>query len=320
MKKKLLLLATLSLLLTGCGSTPKLKNGEEVLVELKDGTKYSVDEIWQEFKEDYAISIILDKVDTKLLESEYKDSKSDIDDYVSATETNIRANYESEDELLGALQNFGYSSLEDYLDMVRANRLRSLLTTDFAKSKVTDKEVEKYYKEEIVGDIEAVHILVKPSGTDTASDTKAKEKANEIIEAINKDIKSGTKALDAFKKYKDNDDVKFEELGKITKGDMVTEFDDAAFALSVNKYTKSPVKTSYGYHIILKTKEYEKEKLEDMKDEIKTTLAEEKISDDSTMQDQALNDLRKRNGIKINDKDIERAYNKYMNYKLNLDK
>ena len=68
MKKKILLLATLTLLLTGCGQTPKLKNGEEVLVEMSDGTKYSVDEIWKEFKEDYAINIILDKIDTKLLE------------------------------------------------------------------------------------------------------------------------------------------------------------------------------------------------------------------------------------------------------------
>lgn len=320
MKKKILLLATLTLLLTGCGSTPKLKNGEEVLVELKDGTTYSVDEIWQEFKEDYAMRIIIDKVDTKLLESEYEDSKSDVDAYVKAMETNLRANYKDENTLLGALQNIGYSSVEDYLDTVRASRLRTLLTNDYAESKVTDKEVEKHYKEEIVGDIEAVHILVTPSGTDTASDTKAKEKATEIINAIKKDIKSGTKALDAFKKYENNDDVKFENLGRFAKGENVTEFDDAAFALKVDKYTTSPVKTSYGYHVILKTKEYEKEKLEDIKDEIKTTIAEEKISEDSTMQEQALNDLRKRNGIKINDEDIERAYNKYMNYVLNQDK
>ena len=320
MKKKLLLLATLTLLLTGCGQNPKLKNGEEVLVELGDGTKYSVDEIWQEFKEDYATSIILDKVDTKLLESEYKDSKSDIDAYVTAMETNMRANYESEEQLLNALQYYGYSSLEDYLDMVRANRLRTLLTNDFAKSKVTDKEVEKYYKDEVVGDIEAVHIVVTPSGTDTANDTKAKEKANEIIEAIKKDIKSGTSALNAFKKYEKNEDVKFEDLGRFSKGKNVTEFDNAAFALKVNNYTTTPVKTSYGYHVILKTKEYEKEKLEDMKEEIKSTLAEDKQEKDSTMQYQALNDLRKRNNIKINDKDIERAYNKYMNYQLNQNK
>ena len=57
-----------------------------------------------------------------------------------------------------------------------------------------------------------------------------------------------------------------------------------------------------------------------MKDKIKTTLAEEKVENDSTMQAQALNDLRKKNNIKINDTDIERAYNKYMNYQLNQDK
>ena len=320
MKKKILLLATLALLVSGCGATPKLKNGEEVLVELKDGTKYSADDIWKEFKSDYALSIILDKVDTKLLEEEFKDSKAEVDEYVSAMETNMRANYESEDQLLGALQNSGYSSIEDYLDMIRANRLRTLLTNDYAKSKVTDKEIEKYYKDEVVGDIEAVHILVTPSGTDTESDSKAKEKATEIINAIKKDIKSGTKPLDAFKKYEKNEDVKFEDLERVTKGDNVTEFDDAAFALKVNKYTTSPVKTSYGYHVIVKTKEYEKEKLEKMKDDIKSKLAEEKTTEDSTMQAQALNDLRKRNDIKINDEDIERAYNKYMNYMLNQNK
>ena len=45
------------------------------------------------------------------------------------------------------------------------------------------------------------------------------------------------------------------DLGYFNKGDMVEEFEEAAYNLKVNEYTKEPIKTSYGYHIILKTDE-----------------------------------------------------------------
>ena len=51
------------------------------------------------------------------------------------------------------------------------------------------------------------------------------------------------------------------DLGYFNKGEMVKEFEDAAYNLKVNEYTKEPVKTTYGYHIILKTGEKDKAKL-----------------------------------------------------------
>ena len=119
MKKKLLLLAVFTLLVTGCGSVPKLKNGEEVLVELKDGTKYSVDEVWSEFKENYAMNLILKKIDEKILEDIYKDSKKEVDDYISSMETNFRANYKDESEMEHFLNQVGYASLDDYLETIK---------------------------------------------------------------------------------------------------------------------------------------------------------------------------------------------------------
>ena len=46
---------------------------------------------------------------------------------------------------------------------------------------------------------------------------------------------------------------------------MEESFETAAYALKVNEYTKEPIKTSYGYHIIKKTKEYDKKELKDVK-------------------------------------------------------
>ncbi len=41
------------------------------------------------------------------------------------------------------------------------------------------------------------------------------------------------------------------DLGYFSKGQMVPEFEQAAFALEVGAYTKEPVKTQFGYHVIL---------------------------------------------------------------------
>jgi len=94
---------------------------------------------------------------------------------------------------------------------------------------------------------------------------------------------------------------------------MVKEFETAAYDLNVNEYTKEPVKTSYGYHIILKTKEYDKDKLENVKKDIIETLANELLENDKTISITALKELRKDKGMKIEDSELKSAYNKYMN-------
>ena len=98
---------------------------------------------------------------------------------------------------------------------------------------------------------------------------------------------------------------------------MVAEFETAAFALKTGAYSTSPVKTTYGYHIIYKRGEKAKAELKDVKDEIKETLAKNKVTADSTLATQAMIDLRKEKGVKFEDSEMEDAYNTYMNYLLN---
>ena len=99
-------------------------------------------------------------------------------------------------------------------------------------------------------------------------------------------------------------------LGKINAGDL--SFEDAAKELKVGSYTTTPVKTEFGYHIILKTAQKDKPALKEVKDDIISDLTDEKLKDDSTLEVTALVELRKKHKVEIQDKDIKKLYEAYV--------
>lgn len=117
--------------------------------------------------------------------------------------------------------------------------------------KLTDNDIKKFYDENkknmvIPETVNARHILVE-----------TKKEADDIIKELEK---SGNKVEEKFielakKKSKDPSSSNGGDLGFFGKEDMVPEFAKTAFALKENTYTKQPVKTNYGYHVIyLKSK------------------------------------------------------------------
>lgn len=133
---------------------------------------------------------------------------------------------------------------EDYLKQVEIMKKEMLIqiaiTKEFSNVSVTEQEVQDYYnahsnmfaQEETVT---ARHILV-----DTV------EKANEILAKI----RDGMTFEVAAEKYsKCPSKSQGGNLGAFTKGQMVPEFSDAAFALELGVVSE-PVKTQFGYHLI----------------------------------------------------------------------
>ena len=317
MKKLLLCMCLVLLLVTSCGKVPVLENGKEAVVTSKDGD-ISVDELYEEMKNTYALNALINMIDLKLLEKDYPsddDEKSYIDSQLEQLEYSFKnsyyVNYYPSFKSF-AVAYFGVSDMNAVKSMLSLEYKKQLYTEDYTKSLVTDKEIEKYYKDEVIGDIKASHILIKADYEDDATtDEKNKayeealKKANEVLAKL----KNGEKFEDLAKTYS-QDGTKNDggDLGWFNKGEMVAEFEDAAIKLEKGKYTTSAVKTKFGYHIILKTDQKDKPKLEEVKEDIIDTLAEEKISKDENMQSKALINLRKDKEIEIHDNTLNKQY------------
>ncbi|XP_054267899.1 peptidyl-prolyl cis-trans isomerase NIMA-interacting 4 [Macrosteles quadrilineatus] len=81
------------------------------------------------------------------------------------------------------------------------------------------------------------------------------EKQSKALEALEK-IKSGMKFNEVAAQYSEDKARQGGDLGWMTRGSMVGPFQDAAFDLPVSSlaspvYTDPPVKTKFGYHIIM---------------------------------------------------------------------
>ena len=90
------------------------------------------------------------------------------------------------------------------------------------------------------------------------------------------------------------------------------DFVDAAAALEEGKYSSTPVKTQFGYHIIYKTKQNEKESLEDSSDTIRDIIAEESLNNNTLLYSEALEALREKYEMNIVDSDLSSDYEEYL--------
>uniref|UniRef100_A0A914CZX6 Peptidyl-prolyl cis-trans isomerase n=1 Tax=Acrobeloides nanus TaxID=290746 RepID=A0A914CZX6_9BILA len=81
------------------------------------------------------------------------------------------------------------------------------------------------------------------------------EKQSKALEAIEK-LKSGMKFNEVAAQYSEDKARSGGDLGWMTRGSMVGDFQDAAFALKTSTlndpiYTDPPIKTKFGYHVIM---------------------------------------------------------------------
>ena len=285
-----------------------LKDGTQPVAEI-DGYTVTANDLYEDMKDVYSISSLLDKIDNKILEEKYPETDEMNDELKQQAESYYSAYkqyYKMDKETF--LSNNGFGSEKAFLEYLRLQYRRNKYAEDYIKTLISDKEVEKYYEDKVYGDINTKHILVK---VDSSASDEDKKKAEDLAKEIISKLNDGKSFDDVKEEYKDQ--ITYEELGyKSYNANLESAYMEAMQKLENNSYSKEPVKTSYGYHVIYRIDQKEKPALEDVKEEIIDSLVSEKKSEDKNISYVALDKMREESGLKFSDTVLEKKYNIYM--------
>ncbi len=289
-----------------------LKDGTQPVVKVNKKT-YTANDLYEDMKSYYSVSLLLDKIDNDLLTKMYPENDTMTSEVKSNAEYYFNTykqyyNYTQEQ----FLEKNGFSSYDAFLDYLRLDYRRNKYLEDYIKKNLSDDEIKKYYDENVFGDINTQHILVEVKSDSDKDDSKklsdadAKKLAEEIITKLN----DGTSWEQIQKDYKDK--VTYEDLSyQSWDASLEESFMTALKKMDNNSYSEEPVKTSYGYHVIHRLDQKKKPTLKKSKDKIISNLISDKKSADSNLLYKSLISLRKEKNINFSDTDMKAKYESY---------
>ena len=313
----IVILAIIIVLLALCKRIPKTKNGEEVLASV-DGYTITSDKLYQDLKDQYGTTNIINMIDEYIANDYVKKLTKDDEKYVDQ----VVDYYKQYAEYYGAtFEDFlsqyvgiqGVTNEKEFREYVTKDYKKTLAVKKYVASTISEEELKKEFNENYKEKLTVRHILIEVN--DETSEEDAKKKAEDLINQLN-EVKDDADKLE--KKFKDlaydnsDDKATYEDGGlfkDFSKSGVDEAFYNASKDLKKGEYTNVPVKSQYGYHVILKVSS-KTNKYKDIKETIKKDLAEKKLNEDSTLQVKSWDKLRKKYKLKINDTDVEKAYKK----------
>ena len=234
----------------------------------------------------YCMKLVLDKAlaDSKI--------KVTADDVAAQLKSEIENMPREQRNMIEQMLKAQGTSIDDIIKEQAANKeaqkmfaFQKFMDSQTGKVTVTPEEVKKFYKEnpdqfkqpgDAADTIRASHILVK---VDEGADEKVWNKAKADIEAIIEQLKKGVDFGKLAAEKSDCPSGKSAQgsLGAFGKGQMVPEFEKAAFELKEGAIS-DPVKTSFGYHVIRRDPAQAERSLsfEEVKDRLTVALTQQK--------------------------------------------
>ena len=173
------------------------------------------------------------------------------------------------------------------VEEARVQALRAVYIDKISNEAVTDDDVRQAY-DDIVSNAEAImerrarHILVDTEDAANALILKLENGAD--FEKLATENSTGPSAQNGG------------DLGYFAASEMVPAFAEAAFTMDVGDYTKQPVKTQFGYHVIKVEDERAREKptFEEMRSQLEQQLRQAVVRE-------KINELREKSNVMIYD-------------------
>ncbi|WP_077324978.1 peptidylprolyl isomerase [Virgibacillus siamensis] len=254
--KKLIAAATITAAVFSLSACSSGDNSEAV-VETEAG-KVTKDQFYEAMKDRYGETVLRELVTIEVLDDKYDVSKEDVDKEVNKVKERLGDNFET------VLKQQGYNSEDAFRNVIKLSLLQEEAVAE--EIKISDKELKQKY-ERMKTEIQASHILVKDKKT-------AKE--------VEKKLKNGADFAKLAKEYSTDKGTakKGGKLGYFSTGDMVPEFEDAAYNLKKGEVS-DPVKSQFGYHIIKVTDKREKKEdigsFKENKDDIRRDILNKRM-------------------------------------------
>ncbi len=313
----IIILVIMVVLLALCKRVPKLKNGEEVLASVK-GLNVTADKFYTSLKNSYGTTDVMNQIDQFIADDYVKKFTKDDNKYIDQVVDYYKqyAEYYGvsfEDFLSQYVGISGVTSEKEFRAYVKKDYKKTLALKKYIGSTISEKELKKEYESNYKEKLTVRHILIEIN--DEVSEEDAKKQAEDLIKQLD-EVKDNADELE--KKFKElaydnsNDSGTYEDGGlfkDFSKSGVDEAFYNASKKLKKGEYTKEPVKSQYGYHVILKVSS-KTTKYKDVKETIKKDLAEKKLNEDATLQTTAWDELRKKYKLKINDSDVKKNYEK----------
>lgn len=299
---------------------PTTSDGKEILATV-NGKTITADDLYSSLKENYGNDELINVIDTYIADKEVEITKEN-EKYVNEVVDYYKeyAEYYGVD-LATFLANYvgvkGITTEDEFYNYVLKDYKKTLTITNYISENVKEEDLKKYYKENYSDKLTVKHILIEVDSEAEDKNKADKEAYNKAVKLIKELDNTSSKKLDSkFEELaKDNSDdtATYNKGGLIedfTKKDVVESFWDASEKLKNGKYTSEPVKSTYGYHVILKVSSTPVEKYKDIKEDVKTAYAESLLADDSTLFAKKWDELRKKYKLSIKDDLMKKAYKK----------
>ena len=229
----------------------------------------------------------------------------------------IKARVGSDDALNRQLKSMGTSPEEMQAKMTEESTAQAVLEREM-KINVSDEEVKKFYddnpgKFEQPESVRASHILLSTLDPDTKKELPEDQKTakHKKAEDLLKRARGGEDFAKLAKEY--SEDPGSKDKGgeyQFARGQMVPEFENAAFALKPNEIS-DVVTTQYGYHIIKLSEKIPAKKVELAKvaPDVKEFLKQQQMQKHQQDLQDYLDKLKKDSGVEILDDSLKRKDN-----------
>lgn len=281
--RKVLLAATLTFSVAGlaaCGSG----DNDDKIAETENGS-VTKDEFYEAMKEQSGSDVLKELIINEVLEDKYDVSDDEVDEQIDELKEEIGDGF---DDLL---EQQGLNE-EELRNDLKSNLLQQeALAEDID---ISDDEIEDYY-ENMQTEIKARHILVEDEET-----------AEKVLDKLD----DGDDFADLAKEYSEDSSAEDGgDIGFFTVGQMVPEFEEAAYKLDKDEVSE-PVQSEYGFHIIevLDKEDVDEDigSLEDNEKEIRQNIVDQKVDPEEAQA--KIQELVEESDIKINDEDLENIF------------